>query len=375
MITSAQRLNANRARLFLPLDGMWRQDVGANLVVDGDMEAAGTAAWVPVNSPILTKETLDPYAGSRYMRVAYNGVNYPCATQADLRAATTYHWVYAFRASGAGAIAEVYLNGSVRADTSSTVWQIKDEFYTSAGSGSWQLRLKLGAPGQYAEFDSVDVREQPLTSRNVGTYPGAPSYIRMGDGHTAATVPNQRSSSRGVSLSGTSYVRVPMDYVYNEPFSISILTDSILPAASWLAATYDSATLRGIRFGTTGSGALVAGLFDNGGRSITLTSANNAVPTHKQPRLYTLSYDGGLSAAGLTMRIDDMIVPAVGGGTALASSISSGRDLLLGARWNAATPAEIMAASNVYAASSFDTVLDSYEIRMLRGQMMREMRR
>jgi hypothetical protein len=238
-----------------------------------------------------------------------------------------------------------------------------------------QLRLYVSSGvGKYTDFDDFSVVEYPITTRNVGSYPGAPSYVRLGDGHVAATVPTQRASSRGVSLSGTSYLRVPMDYEYNEPFTISILTDSILPAASWLAATYDSATLRGIRFGTTGSGALVAGLFDTGGRSITLTSANNAIPTNKQPRLYTLSYDGGLSAAGLTMRIDDMVVPAVGGGTALASSISSGRDLLLGARWNAATPTEIMAASNVYAAASFDTVLDSYEIRMLRAQMMREVR-
>jgi hypothetical protein len=256
--------------------------------------------------------------------------------------------------------------------TTSNAWQLFDVVAVSGGPVYYLQTSATGAG--YCEYDSQVVLERPLTTRNLGGMPGAPTYVRLGDGHTATTIPAQRTSSRGVSLDGSDYLRVPMDFEHNEPYSISILTDSILPAASWLAATYDSATARGIRFGTTGSGALVAGMFDDGGRSITLTSANNVIPTPKQPRLYTLSYDGGLSAAGLTMWIDDQPVTAAGGGTALASSVSSGRDLLLGARWNAAAPAEILAASNIFCTSEYDTVLDSYELRMLKRRMMQELR-
>jgi hypothetical protein len=175
-----------------------------------------------------------------------------------------------------------------------------------------------------------------------------------------------------VRLDGTDYMRVPMDFGYDSPFTIAILSDSPLAAASWLAATYDSATTRGIRFGTTGSGALVGGMFDSAGGSITVTSANNYVPTDRQKRLYCLSYNGGLTAGGLVMSIDDVQVPVTYGGVGLSSSVSSGRDLLLGARWNAATPTEILAACSILCAAEYPTVLNPYEKRLLKARMMQE---
>lgn len=373
MITAAQRISPSRARLWLPFDGQWRQDVGANLVVDGDMEAATvTPPWSPSAACTPTKSLVDPHSGSRCLVLTTTSYGY--VTQVLFVGGRTYHGVGYGAGDGVSGKARVLIGGTNPWEgTTSTVWQRWELVTTVAADLALYLQNWQAVPG-YSRHDDVDIRERPLTTRNVGGMPGAPTYVRLGDGHTASTVPNQRTSSRGISLDGGDYVRVPMDFEYNEAFSISVLTDSIMPAASWLAATYDSATARGIRFGTTGSGALVAGMFDDGGRSITLTSANNVIPTPKQPRLYTLSYDGSLSSAGLTMWIDDQPVTAAGGGTALASSVSSGRDLLLGARWNAAAPAEILAASNIFCTSEYDTVLDSYELRMLKARMMKEMR-
>jgi hypothetical protein len=228
-----------------------------------------------------------------------------------------------------------------------------------------RARLFLPLDSQY---DVAGVR----STRNLGMATGAPANATVGNGTVSSTFPTQMANSRGVRLDGGDYMRVPLDFTYNEPFTLAILTNSILPAASWLFSTYDSSTARGIRFGSTGSGALVCGIYDDGGRSITLTSANSYLPTDKQIRLYCFSYNGGLSPGSLAMSIDDLVVPAVGAGTALASSISSGRNLLIGARWNAATPTEILAACNIYCVASYPTVLDSYDKRLLKARMMQE---
>jgi hypothetical protein len=176
-------------------------------------------------------------------------------------------------------------------------------------------------------------------------------------------------------LNGSNYMRVPLDFDRAQPFTIAVFAATPMAAASWLAATYDSATLRGVRFGTTGSRQLVGGIFDDGGRSITATSLANVIPSGSMPHLYCLTYDGSSNAAGLELSIDDLTVPSAGAGTPLASSISSGRDLLLGGRWNAATPTELLAnGSSILWAGEFPRPLGAFERRLLRGRIMREVR-
>ena len=63
---------------------------GTELLVDGDMEAAGVSDWTVVNSATLTKENTDPYEGTQNLRVAYNAVNEPGASQSVLTSGTWY---------------------------------------------------------------------------------------------------------------------------------------------------------------------------------------------------------------------------------------------------------------------------------------------
>lgn len=230
-----------------------------------------------------------------------------------------------------------------------------------------RARLWLPLDGQWVEGGL-------RVGRNVGRASGYAAYVRMGDGTTTTTFPTQIVGSRGVRLDGGDYMRVPLDFDRDQAFTIAVLTTSPLSAAGWLAATYDSATARGVRFGSTGSRILTAGIYDDGGRSITVTSAANVIPQGNMLRMYCLSYNGGLAPGSLTMSIDDVVVNGVGAGTALASSISSGRDMLVGARWNAAAPTEIMAASSILWVGEYPTVLWAYEKRLLKARVERELR-
>src|SRR5690554_644976 len=45
------------------------QALGANIIVDGDMEAADTAAWSPSASALLTKSTDNPHGGEQALRI------------------------------------------------------------------------------------------------------------------------------------------------------------------------------------------------------------------------------------------------------------------------------------------------------------------
>jgi hypothetical protein len=55
---------------------------GTQLLVDGDMELAGVASWTVGGSATLTKSIVTPHGGTNCLRVAYNAVNNPYASQA-----------------------------------------------------------------------------------------------------------------------------------------------------------------------------------------------------------------------------------------------------------------------------------------------------
>jgi len=43
---------------------------GSDVIVDGDMEAVGVAAWGVEGLEVLTKDVADPYSGARCLQVA-----------------------------------------------------------------------------------------------------------------------------------------------------------------------------------------------------------------------------------------------------------------------------------------------------------------
>jgi len=63
---------------------------GPNILVDGDMEAAGVGAWTAGSSAVLTKETPALFNGSQKMRITYGGSSNPSARQDVMSPGSTY---------------------------------------------------------------------------------------------------------------------------------------------------------------------------------------------------------------------------------------------------------------------------------------------
>ena len=370
-MSSAQIIRPDRARLWLPLDGQWHQGLGSNLLVNGDFEA-GTAGWTPQNSTLTVVPGSPSGVGTQVLNVLAGGGNGYAKQIGSMTVGYYYScagWsrgvdASAYPAVGDGASINLFWTGAV-----SATWT-----YHSGVAAATNATFLLSALGgaKTCQFDDLVLLDAPMITRNLGSAPGAPTYVRMGDGQTPTTFPTQRTGSRGVRFDGGDYMRVPMDFTYDAPFTIAVLTDSRLSAAGYFAATYDGPSNTGMWFGSAGSGAIKLEIFDASGGSIRITSANNYLPTDNQPRLYCATYNGGGSPGSLSMFIDEVNVPVSSLGTSISGSISSGKDMLIGARWSGASPTNIMPACNMYCVAEYPTVLDSYDRRLLKARMMQE---
>jgi hypothetical protein len=123
------------------------------VLVDGDMEDGGVAAW-PVTrlTPTVTKETSSPYAGARVLRVASAADN-GAVGQPVMTIGTRYRLTGRARGDGTGRPG-VYVNvtGYVFTGTSSTDWQEIDATFNAGGA---TLELFNLDAGQAADFDAL----------------------------------------------------------------------------------------------------------------------------------------------------------------------------------------------------------------------------
>lgn len=125
-------------------------------LVDGDMEAIGTAAWTGILSGVPTKEP-GAHSGSQCLRVTGSGY----AKQTVLVNGNTYRVKGWFRGDGA-ASPRVYLGSTVLVNgTSSNTWQYFDAIATS-NSDYLALYTVIGA-GSYAEFDDITIENLSRT--------------------------------------------------------------------------------------------------------------------------------------------------------------------------------------------------------------------
>ena len=156
---------------------------GVMLGTDMNMEAADTSAWTAQNSATLTKETGTRTGGSgtKVLRIAYNGVNNPGASQSSLLAAGKYYRITGWaRGDNTGVPRFYYSGGSstlVWSGTSSTTWQSFDIIaITGTGNVSFTLTNVISGAG-YVEFDDITVQEVDFLTENTGT--GAD--VKVGD--------------------------------------------------------------------------------------------------------------------------------------------------------------------------------------------------
>lgn len=139
---------------------------GAEVLVDGDMEAADTSAWTASANTLLSKETTNPHGGSRVLRVTDNGAGYNYGYQAQ-RTSAGKRYIFHGYMRGDGTNNPIVWHGSgspLITGSISTDWQEKTVEFIGIGSGGIYL-LTNGSDGHYSEFDDISVTEvNPLNA-------------------------------------------------------------------------------------------------------------------------------------------------------------------------------------------------------------------
>lgn len=147
------------AERFARFSGYWPEVAtnSAELLVDGDMETAGTAAWNAVDST-LSKDTTAPlYEGTQHLRVTSTADTF-WARQTILQASAYYRITGAARSVSGSAIPRV-LDGSpteVWIGTTSTSWQEFDVVFQNVSGTALFLGSSSSHPG-VVDFDDVSV--------------------------------------------------------------------------------------------------------------------------------------------------------------------------------------------------------------------------
>lgn len=156
----------------------WEAFPGAELLVDGDMEAATTAAWGLSGSPTLTKEagTRTGGSGTKVLRVAVTVAN-EGATQTILTVGKRYRVTGWARTNGSTTCSFIDSGaGIVLVIPNSATWQFFDEEWVAKGT---TVRLRTSSVGQYSEWDDVSITEaNPLNGGITGATVGQPTTLR-----------------------------------------------------------------------------------------------------------------------------------------------------------------------------------------------------
>lgn len=160
VLTDIQDIAAIEAvKLMLEISPAGDIAVFPELLADGDMELAGTVDWLPMFSPVLTKETLDPFEGLRSLRVTRDGVNNPAAVQNVLTAGKLYRTTGWAKTDGNAGYRIFLGTGTLDFDAPPTVGWTRFDFTGVADNVSFALQAVTSTGTEWAEFDLVSVKE------------------------------------------------------------------------------------------------------------------------------------------------------------------------------------------------------------------------
>jgi hypothetical protein len=130
----------------------------ADVIVDGDMEAAGVTAWTVGGSALLTKETSSPYEGTQWLKVAYNGVNYPFTSQSILTIGKKYTLSGVYKGDGTNGQPRILnYNKLLITGSTSTSWQAFEITFEAVHA---ELRFYNNwTASSFAGYDALQVIE------------------------------------------------------------------------------------------------------------------------------------------------------------------------------------------------------------------------
>lgn len=137
-----------------------------DLLVDGDMEAAGTSAWGVFVAATLSKETASPQAGTQNLKVLYNG-NASCYAKQTILLAGYRYRIKGYAKSDGGMLPLIGTDAAtVWIGTTSTSWQAFDFSFTNI-SGTTLYLGGTASSGQFTEWDSIEIYQDGAVPTNI----------------------------------------------------------------------------------------------------------------------------------------------------------------------------------------------------------------
>lgn len=187
----------------LAVDGGMEKE-GVETLIDGNMEDPTTAAYIPLRSATLTKDTVNPHSGLQCLRIAYNGINSPLAEQLTQTIGKPYcvrGW-----AAGDGVSNPQFRDGSVThfSGTPSTDWQEFRAFYIATSTSA---RFKMIGTSGYVRFDDVEVLDMTTATEDWAAVNSA-FLCKEGTAHTGAL--SMKINYNGVSNPGAQPAVAPL---------------------------------------------------------------------------------------------------------------------------------------------------------------------
>lgn len=133
---------------------------GPNLLVDGDMEAVGVAAWSVLDCTVA-KQTTDPYEGTQYLRCTRTAATYGTLVNV-LVSGRVYRVTGANRCSAAAGETPLVYNSNVLPVgliSPSTEWTLFDFTFTAATNGFIYFWDPAGGAGAWTGWDALYLSE------------------------------------------------------------------------------------------------------------------------------------------------------------------------------------------------------------------------
>jgi hypothetical protein len=128
---------------------------GVEILVDGDMELEDVDEWGVGNTATITKETTNPLAGSRVIRIT-KPTDWGDIRQTLMTAGKFYRCLGNGRSDGATSLPSMWNhNNQEWIGNTNTTWQTFDE--TFEGDGALIRFQKANADGNYTEFDNCSL--------------------------------------------------------------------------------------------------------------------------------------------------------------------------------------------------------------------------
>lgn len=204
----------NRALCYFDMKeqtGTQKATSGEDAAQDGDMEAAGTASWIPFASGVPTKVTDSPYSGLQCLRITSaagitGGVSQPLARE------KFYRLRGRARGDGANKIPKVYLSGGLWEGTNSTAWQYFDVVSVKSITPYYVLYCTTNDAG-YVDFDDLTVVEvDNLLSDGDMESDGLYSWFNIGTGTISKETTDPYSGTQVIR--STNHPTVPAGNIF-----------------------------------------------------------------------------------------------------------------------------------------------------------------